>query len=125
MPTPRRRWRAPRRVQERARQLRRELTPAERRLWQHLRGAQLHGFEFRRQYPTGPFIVDFYCPQAKLVVEVDGDSHADQVAYDARRSDWLQQEKHWRVLRFTNAEVYETIEGVLDGIAGALRMSMR
>ena len=111
-------------IQECARQLRRELTPAERRLWQHLRGGQLDGYEFRRQYSMGRFIVDFYCPQAKVVIEVDGDSHADQAAYDAERSAWLQAHKHCRVVRFTNAEIHENLAGVLDTIVTVLRTQL-
>jgi very-short-patch-repair endonuclease len=99
---PRRRWRASRAVQTRARQLRRELTPAEQRLWGYLRRAQLAGFEFRRQHPVDRFIVDFFCPAAKLVIEVDGDSHAEQAEYDCERTQWLNQQKGYRVLRVAN-----------------------
>ncbi len=59
------------------------MTPAEAHLWQHLRGGQLNGYEFRRQYPMGRFIVDFYCPRLKVIIEVDGDTHAQQAEYDA------------------------------------------
>jgi len=115
------RWRSSPAIQERARQLRREATPAERRLWQHLRGAQLAAYEFRRQYPMGRFIVDFYCPQAKLVIELDGDTHADQTTYDAERSHWIDEQKRCTVIRFTNSDVHENLAGVLDTIATVLR----
>ncbi len=111
-------------IEECARQLRRELTPAERRLWHHLRRGQLAGCEFRRQYPIGRFIVDFYCPQAKLVIEVDGDSHANQAAYDAERSSWLQTQKQCQVMRFTNVEIHENLPGVLDTITAVLRTQL-
>jgi very-short-patch-repair endonuclease len=120
----RRRWRSSTQIQERARQLRRAPTATERQLWQHLRGRQLAGFEFRRQYPMGRFIVDFYCPQAKLVIEVDGETHADQAAYDAERSAWLQTQKHCRVVRFTNAELHDNLAGVLDMLAAVLRTQL-
>ena len=107
----------------RARQLRRTLTPAEQRLWQRLRRKQLAGFAFRRQYPIDPLIVDFFCPAAKLVIEVDGDSHLEQTDYDAQRTRWLNQLKGVRVLRFTNQAVYDRIEAVLDAIGAALRES--
>jgi very-short-patch-repair endonuclease len=116
-----RRWRSSAIMQERARQLRREPTPAEGRLWQHLRGAQLAAYEFRRQYPMGRFIVDFYCPQAKLVIEVDGDTHADQTAYDVERSRWIDEQKRCTVIRFTNSDVHENLADVLDTIATVLR----
>ncbi|MFI5399148.1 MAG: endonuclease domain-containing protein [Candidatus Binatia bacterium] len=120
-----RRWRSSTLVVQRARQLRRELTPAERRLWQHLRYRQLDGHEFRRQHAMGRFIVDFYCPEAKLVIEVDGDAHADQPEYDAERSRWIEQQKHCRVIRFRNQDIDQNIPAVLDAIAALLRTPRR
>src|SRR4051812_18440477 len=102
-------------VQARARELRHAQTPAEHRLWQHLRDQQLAGYKFRRQHPVGRFIADFYCPVARLVVEVDGESHLAQAEYDAARTEWLQQ-YGFHLLRFTNVEVYEQLEGVLTAI---------
>ncbi len=72
----RNRWRTTEANKYRARTLRRAMTPAERKLWQHLCDNQL-GVQFRRQHAVGPYIVDFFCAKAKLVIEVDGDSHAD------------------------------------------------
>jgi very-short-patch-repair endonuclease len=71
----------------------------------HLRDRRLAGFKFRRQHPIGNFIVDFYCAGAnRLVIEIDGDSHADQEDYDAARTDWL--EGHgFRMIRFTNRQL--------------------
>ena len=90
----------------RARVLRADATPTEKELWTILRGGKL-GARFRRQQPVGPFIVDFYCAAAGLVIELDGVGHDDQVAYDARRTAWLA-ERGLTVLRFANAEVLET-----------------
>jgi very-short-patch-repair endonuclease len=76
---------------KRARRLRGALTGAELGLWVRLRNRQLGGFRFRRQHPVGPFILDFYCPEARLAVEIDGDSHGleGREAHDARRDAWL------------------------------------
>ncbi len=98
-----------------ARQLRQPQTPAESRLWAHLRDRRLHGLKFRRQHPLGHYIVDFYCPDRWLVVEIDGDSHADQQEYDADRTGWLE-EIGCRVIRFTNREVSNQLEAVLETI---------
>ncbi|HEX7407891.1 MAG TPA: DUF559 domain-containing protein [Candidatus Binatia bacterium] len=117
---PRRRWRSSAAVESRARELRRALTPAEQQLWHHLRSRQLAGYGFRRQYPVGRFIVDFFCPAAKLVIEVDGDTHAEQTDYDAERTRWLNQQKGYTVLRFTNGDVHRNLTAVLDAIVAAL-----
>ena len=93
--------------------MRREPTEPERRLWQKLRRKQLDGYKFRRQHPIGRFIVDFYCHEAKLVVEVDGDSHAFQEAYDAARTAWLEAQG-LRVLRFDNQTVMKNLDGALE-----------
>ena len=84
-------------------ELRKNLTPAERKLWAYLRNHQLNGLDFRRQHALGPFIVDFCCPAVKLTIEIDGASHADQVDYDTCRTQWLS-EHGWRELRFTNRQ---------------------
>lgn len=69
-------------IEEAARLLRQQLTPAEAKLWEALRGHQLKGLKFRCQHPIGRFIVDFYCPSLKLVIEVDGSIHTQQQDYD-------------------------------------------
>jgi very-short-patch-repair endonuclease len=74
----------------RARKLRREDTDAEARLWNALRARRLGGWKWRRQVPKGSYIVDFLCPEAALVVELDGGHHAEQVDYDARRTAYLE-----------------------------------
>jgi very-short-patch-repair endonuclease len=107
---------------KRARRLRREDTPSEARLWNALRAHRLGGWKWRRQVPKGPFILDFFCPEAALVVELDGGQHSEQQAYDARRTAYLES-LGLRVLRFWNSAVMENRDGVclsiLDPCGGA------
>lgn len=110
------RWRASTELQDRARELRREMTPAERRLWARIRHGQLDSAHFRRQHAVGPFIVDFFCARAKLVIEVDGDVHVTQTDYDAARTAWLEEQKQYRVMRFTNEEVFRNLDAVVEAI---------
>jgi very-short-patch-repair endonuclease len=98
-----------------ARQLRRMAAPMEARLWEHLRNKGCSGFKFRRQAPIGQFIADFVCFEARLIVELDGDSHTDRAEYDAERTSWLDSQG-FIVLRFTNAEVRDSLEGVFETI---------
>ena len=105
-------------VQRRARELRRPLSPPEAKIWSRLRDRRLDGHKFRRQHPIGSYILDFYCQEQRLVVELDGDSHASQVDYDRRRTEWLEA-RGYRVLRFTNREVANNLEGVLGAILQA------
>jgi very-short-patch-repair endonuclease len=105
----------------RARRLRREDTDAEARLWNALRAHRLGGWKWRRQVPRGRYIVDFFCAEARLVVELDGGQHADQAAYDAQRTAFLET-LGLRVLRFWNSAVLENRDGVcltiLDACGG-------
>ena len=101
-----------REIEEAARLLRQQLTPAEEILWQALRGRKLNQLKFRCQHPVGRFIVDFYCPSAKLVIEVDGDIHNQQQSYDQARTEQMQA-FGYRVLRFTNEEVINDLSNVL------------
>ncbi len=101
-----------------ARSLRREMTEAEHKLWNHLRRKQLSGYHFRRQHPVGPFIVDFICLESKLVIEVDGSQHGNQ-SIDSERDDMLK-EFGVRVLRFWNNDVVQRIDDVLNEILNAL-----
>jgi very-short-patch-repair endonuclease len=94
-----------------ARELRKNPTEAERVLWWHLRLRQLEGYKFRRQQPVGPYIVDFVCFENRLVIELDGGQHGEQVAYDTERSAWLRAQG-LRGLRFWNHEVLQDIEAV-------------
>lgn len=102
-----------------ARKLRRRQTDAEKRLWFHLRDRTLASRKFRRQYPVGPYIVDFICPQEHLVIEVDGGQHAERISSDAKRTAYLEA-RGLRVLRFWNNEVLGNMDGVLSIIMGAL-----
>ena len=104
---------------DRARQLRTHQTPPEQALWKLLRAHRLSGTKFTRQVPVGPFIVDFAARAIKLVIELDGDTHASQVAYDAARTAYLQAQGY-RVIRFTNADVTGNAAGVLDALTAAL-----
>jgi len=97
----------------RARELRSNMPIAELKLWAEIKGKQLEGVKFRRQHPISRYIVDFYAAQLKLVVEVDGDTHDEKKEYDARRTDFLKQ-KGYDVLRFTNEEIHQDLEGVLE-----------
>jgi adenine-specific DNA-methyltransferase len=114
------------------------MTPAERKLWQRIRRGQLDGAHFHRQHAVGRFIVDFLCARARLVVEVDGDTHAEQTEYDAERTKWLNEQpvlpvlavrpgwpgtgKRYRVIRFTNDEVHHNLDGVVERVREARRI---
>ena len=105
-------------LRDRARRLRREDTDAEAKLWNSLRDRRLGGWKWRRQVPKGPFIVDFLCPEAGLVVELDGGQHSDQIAYDARRTVYLETLDLW-VIRFWNSAVLTNRDGVCLSILDA------
>jgi very-short-patch-repair endonuclease len=98
-----------------ARSMRHEPSPAELAMWKLLRGHGLAGFSFRRQHVLEPYIADYYCALAALVVELDGDSHADSEEYDTIRTG-LFVERGLKVLRFWNAEVFEDSESVAETI---------
>ena len=104
----------------RARQMRANPTPAEARLWYHLRAHRFENHKFRHQTVLAPYIIDFTSRTAMLAIEVDGDTHATQQDYDATRTRFLESEG-FHVLRFTNAEVMTNIEGVLQIIGNALK----
>jgi len=105
---------------DRARNLRRRSTDAERLLWRHLRDRQLAGIKFRRQHPFGKFVVDFVCLEHRLIVEVDGGQHATRQRSDSDREAFLMRQGD-RVLRFWNNEVLGNTPGVLETIVGAAR----
>jgi len=98
----------------RARTLRRQATPAERALWEHLARSQL-GVRFSRQMPVGQYFADFLCRELKLVIECDGVSHDRDPASDAIRDCWMRA-NGYTVLRFTNAESLGNVEGVVSAI---------
>ncbi|MGJ0510311.1 MAG: endonuclease domain-containing protein [Methylocystis sp.] len=93
------------------------MSEAERKLWHALRGHRFHGLQFRRQAPCGPYVADFLCHGARLIVEVDGATHStdDELRRDAARDRWLAA-NGFSVLRVTNGQVYSEFEGVLETI---------
>ena len=103
-------------------ELRNSLTAAEAVLWQNLKGRQLLGKKFRRQIGIGRYTVDFYCPEAGLVIELDGDGHFSITIdeYEARRTKYLEEEG-LRIIRFENRELYDNLEGVVETIKEALK----
>lgn len=105
----------------RARDLRRASSEAELKLWRGLRGRRLADFKFVRQAPIGPYFADFVCRERRLVVEVDGATHAgdEQIASDLRREEALAR-LGYRVLRVGNLDVYENLDGVLETVLAAL-----
>ncbi len=103
---------------KRAKHLRREMTEQERTLWKHLRDQRLGSAKFRKQQPIGPYITDFVCQDARLIVEADGSQHADS-DYDVRRDAFLKS-KGYRVMRFWNNEIMINLNGVLEAIYHAL-----
>jgi very-short-patch-repair endonuclease len=103
-----------------ARVLRRNPTEAEKLLWNHLRYWQIDGYKFRRQQPLGKYIVDIICFEKKLILELDGGQHAEQVKYDSERDVWLR-EQGFSVLRFWNNDVLQNINGVNESIMSHLR----
>jgi very-short-patch-repair endonuclease len=114
-------WQVSTKQRTRARSLHRDLTDAERIIWNAIRGHRLHGKSFRRQTPIGHFIVDFVCHAAALIIEIDGGQHyeAENIKHDARRDAFLAS-KGYGILRFNNLDVMTNRQGVLETIATAL-----
>ena len=102
-----------------ARKLRKKTTPAERKLWAVLRNDQ-QGVNFRRQHAVGNYIPDFVCIKKKLIIELDGAQHLEQVEYDDARTRFLQT-KGYRVIRFWNRDVMNDLKDVLAVIQAAIR----
>lgn len=104
-----------------AKALRKRMTPAEQKLWQAVRAKKLEGYKFRRQHPIKKFILDFYCHEAKLGIELDGEYHENAVQkfYDTDRSAILE-ELGILIIRFSNREVLENLEQVLKTIKNRL-----
>lgn len=107
------------RMTARARMLRRDSTYPERRLWSRLRNGQLEGVRFRRQHVIGPYVADFYCATASLVIELDGHSHDTTADADLRRETYLERQGY-RVIRFNNDSVIYGIDAVLEAISNAV-----
>ncbi len=105
-------------VQQRAKELRQQMTPTEKALWQRLRAKQLNGLKIRRQHPLGPFIADFYCAAHRLVIEIDGGIHKAQAERDQARTEQFEA-YGYRVIRFSNEQVEQDVETVLAEIAAA------
>ena len=95
------------------------MTDAELRLWTRLRVEQIDGYRFRRQVPIGPYVVDFACLKARLVIEVDGGQHVQAKEQDDKRTAWLASQG-FRVLRFWDNDVLTQTDGVLEAIRVAL-----
>ena len=98
--------------------LRKKLTEPEQVVWYRLRSRNLNGIKFRRQYSVGRYVVDFYAPDARVVIELDGDSHYqdDAIAYDKIRTEYFES-CGMKIVRFTNNDVMKNLEGVLNSIA--------
>ena len=105
-----------------AKALRSNQTEAEQRLWYHLRAHRFVGLKFKRQKPIGRYIVDFVCLQHRLIIELDGGQHAEQVAYDQQRDAWLRSQGY-TILRFWNNEVMQQLEDVLEQIRNTISLS--
>jgi len=103
-------------------ELRNGLTAAEAVLWQSLKGRQLLGKKFRRQASIGRYVVDFHCPECRLIIELDGARHFSMTIdeYEAERTRYLEAEG-LRIIRFENKELYENLDGVLETIKDALQ----
>ena len=96
-----------------ARKLRRNQTDAEDLFWGEVRNRRFHNYKFRRQVPVDKYFVDFLCEAKKLIIELDDISHADSKNYDTRRTATLNK-AGYRVIRFTNADVYDDLSGVME-----------
>jgi len=104
----------------RAGELRKESTPAERKLWAYLRNNKLNGINFRRQHAIGNYIVDFVSIKNKLVIELDGSQHLEHEERDTERTQYLESQGY-KVIRFWNDKVMNDIEGVVRAIEMALK----
>jgi very-short-patch-repair endonuclease len=94
------------------------MTPSEKKLWAALRDRRFVHLKFRRQQPIGPFIADYCCWDQKVILELDGDSHAGKEAYDRRRKEWLER-AGWKVVHIWDSEVFGNIDGVMQTIFSA------
>src|SRR5688572_1792302 len=101
-----------RKIRDRARAMRKDMSGPEVLLWSQLKAKGLDGIKFRRQSPVGPFITDFLCDEHRLVIELDGESHDRTADYDARRTRFLKS-KGYRVVRYNHDEVLKDLDSVL------------
>ena len=111
--------RATPKVFARAKELHREMTPAETKLWAHLRAHRMGNVHFRNQHAIGNYVVDFCAPRRRLVIELDGSQHLEQEEYDRERTAFLES-KGYRVLRFWNQDVIKNVDSVLNVVYDAL-----
>ena len=109
-------------TKEKRRELRKNLTEAERALWEKLRGKRLEGLKFFRQYGIGSYIADFYCPQRRLVIEVDGGQHFSKEGknYDTQREEYMSS-LGIRTLRFSNLDTLKNMDGVWERIVRVVK----
>ncbi|WP_297115993.1 endonuclease domain-containing protein [uncultured Enterobacter sp.] len=108
---------------EKSKQLRKQMTPEELRLWYLLRSRRFFGYKFRRQMPIGPYIVDFACIKARLIIELDGGQHQNNEKYDSHRTEFMHA-NGWEVVRFWNNEFTSQEEEVLTVILQKLQCLM-
>jgi very-short-patch-repair endonuclease len=108
---------------KRAKELRQEQTYAEKVLWQKLRAHRFHDFKFRRQVPVGPYIVDFLCNEARLIIEIDGDTHWEPGAqeHDSKRDEFLASQG-FCIARLKNREILKSLETVMHQIGKILHV---
>ena len=105
---------------DRARDLRRAQTDAEKKIWDRLKGGRLHGVKFRRQFPIGPFFADFCAAKELLVIELDGSQHLDTIDRDERRTKYLES-LGYRVVRFWDNDALASTDEVIEKISGLLK----
>ncbi|MGF1675801.1 MAG: endonuclease domain-containing protein [Rivularia sp. (in: cyanobacteria)] len=107
---------------EKRRKLRQDITKAEKIIWQKIRNNQIENYKFRRQYSVDKFVIDFYSPILKLAIEIDGESHFKEgtAEYDRERQSYIES-LGIKFIRFTNNDVYENLDGVLESIALKVR----
>ena len=112
-------------LKQRSQKLRSNVTDAERKLWSKVRLDKIKGYRFYRQKPIGNYIVDFYCPKAKLIIELDGGQHLENraLAYDETRTSYLGS-LGLKVLRFSDIDVLHNIEGVVETVIQNLPQSL-
>ena len=106
-----------------ARRLRNGATEAERKLWQHIRRKQIQNLQFYRQKPLGKYVVDFYCPAERLIIEIDGGQHYENgelIKEDITREEYLKNVLKLRILRFTNTDIMHNMSAVIDKIIETL-----
>jgi very-short-patch-repair endonuclease len=106
-------------IKAKAKELRLNMTKAEKKLWERIKRKQLYGMHFRRQHPYGIYIIDFFCDKANLAIEVDGDIHLLTGEYDTEKTRYLES-AGLKVLRFKNEEVETEIDEVMDRIINCL-----